>query len=291
MTPRHRVDTPRRTHGRRMPLTISVAVAVGCAATVWLGALGPRRADAEGGGGRVDGDEIIAEIDDPGRDGGGDGTAPNPDRCSWTSVTQIDPVTGRRQPVTRRLGSKTQVLMSFECAGPPPRSGRKWITRRNESGSGSSARRKLPAPDVSTAPRADMGVVNVGTWFWVSRAVWKPWSVTASVATPAGPVTVTTTARPSRLVLDPGDGSRPVACSGPGLAWTPAFGDRTPTSCMHVWRNASTAAPAGVYRAKLTIVWKVTWRSSLGVSGRLPDVRTSTPFLARVREIQAVAAR
>jgi len=276
-----------------MPLTISVAMAVGCAATVWLGALGPRQANAEGGGGRVDGDEIIAEIDERDRSGddGGNGGDANPDRCSWSSVTRIDPATGARQPVTRRLGSKTQVLMSFECAGPPPRSGRKWITRRNESGSGSSARRKLPAPDVSTAPRADMGVVNVGTWFWVSRAVWKPWSVTASVATPAGPVTVTTTARPSRLVLDPGDGSRPVACAGPGLAWNPAFGDRTPTACMHVWRNASTAAAAGAYRAKLTIVWKVTWRSSLGVSGRLPDVRTSTPFLARVREIQAVAAR
>lgn len=289
-----------RGSSRYLPLTVlgaAVVCALGTVCAVAIGVPAPlaARADvAQGDGsghGGVDGEEITAEVEAGGGtgSGGGGSSVPNPDRCSWKAVMRIDPSSGASTEVTRRIGSKTQVLMSFECLGPPARSGRKWITRA--TGGGSSARRRLPAPDVSTAPPPDRGVVNVGTWFWVSRSVWKPWSVTASVATPAGPVTVTTTARPSRLILDPGDGRPPVRCAGPGHAWNAAFGDDVRTGCMYTWRRASTALPGGAYRASLTIQWKVTWRSSLGASGRLPDIRTSTPFMAHVREIQAVASR
>lgn len=277
-----------------LPLT-SLALAMLCAlCAVTIGVLGPRSARADvgretgrgsGGHGGVDGEEITADVD---AGGGGSSTA-NPDRCSWKAVKRVDPASGARIEVTRRIGSKLQVLMTFDCLGPPARTGRKWITR--SSGAGASARRRLPAPDVSTAPPPQRGVVNVGTWFWVSRAVWKPWSVTASVATPAGPVTVTTTARPVRLSLDPGDGRSPVRCEGPGRPWNAALGDSVRTGCMYTWRRASTTLPGGAYRASMTIQWKVTWRSSLGASGRLPDIRTSTPFMVTVREIQAVAAR
>lgn len=271
--------------------------AVSALGTLTVGASGPQPALAEaargsgGGHGGVDGDEITAEVDAGGGAGHGSGgsSAANPDRCSWKAVMRIDPSSGASTEVTRRIGSKIQVLMTFDCLGPPARSGRKWITR--VSGGGASARRRLPAPGVSTAPPPDRGVVNVGTWFWVSRSVWKPWSVTATVATPAGPVTVTTTARPSRLILDPGDGHPPVRCAGPGRQWNAVFGDTVRTGCMHVWRRASTSMPGGAYRASISIQWTVTWRSSLGASGRLPDIRTSTPFMAQVREIQAVASR
>lgn len=269
------------------PRLSTMGLAVLCAlGLVAVGVIGPRSARADDGRGGIDGDEITAEID-----GSGGSSSANPDRCTWRSVTRTDPSGGAPRPVERRIGSKTQVLMTFECLGPPPRSGRKWITRVSTGGNGASARRRLPAPDVTTAPPADRGVVNVGTWYWVSRAVWKPWSVTAGVVTPAGPVTVTTTARPFRLILDPGDGRGPVSCTGPGRPWTPAFGDDARSACMYTWSRASTSLPGASFRAALSIEWKVTWRSSTGASGRLPNIRTSTPFMARVREIQAVAAR
>lgn len=279
----------------RVPLTTSsrwtsprITVAICTMAILTLGGLGPRgvRADDSESRGGVEGDEITADAV-----GGGNPT-PNPDKCSWRSVTRPNPATGGDEAVTRRRGSDEQVLMAFDCEGPPPRAGRKWITRRPASGgSRASARRRLPAPGVSLAPAPDRGVVNVGSWFWASRAVWKPWSVSATVVTPAGPVTVTTTARPSRLIFDPGDGHSPVSCSGPGTAWTAAYGDRLPSRCMYTYRRASTDRPGGTYAASLSIVWRVTWRSSLGAGGRLPDVHTTTRFPSLVREIQAIAAR
>lgn len=64
----------------------------------------------------------------------------------------------------------------------------------------------IPAPFGEFAPPARQGLINIGTWFWVSPLVWQPKSVTAWVPSPIGPIVVTTTATPYRLIFDPGDG-------------------------------------------------------------------------------------
>jgi hypothetical protein len=37
------------------------------------------------------------------------------------------------------------------------------------------------------------------------------------------------------------------------------------------------------------VTWRVTWRSSLGIAGRLPNVRTGSTMNARVLELQALS--
>jgi hypothetical protein len=47
----------------------------------------------------------------------------------------------------------------------------------------------------------------------------------------------------------------------------------------------------GVFRARLDVVWKITYRTNFGVSGQLPDVRLGGTHSMRVRELQAVVRR
>jgi len=149
----------------------------------------------------------------------------------------------------------------------------------------------IPAPFGEFAPPARQGVINIGTWFWVSSAVWQPKVVVAWVPTPTGPVTATITATPYKLVFDPGDGLFGLGkrtCVGPGLKWNNLFGDSTPSPCMYTYRHSSNVKPGGLFSATLSIVWRVTWRSNTGASGSFPDVTTSSLHQMRIREFQAL---
>jgi hypothetical protein len=140
-----------------------------------------------------------------------------------------------------------------------------------------------------TAPPSDKMVVTVGTWFWIPRAAWKPVSVTAWIPTQAGPISVTTTATPHTITYTPGDGRQPVTCAGPGTPWTPRAGDRTRSACMYTYSRASHNQRGRYFRAAMHVTWRVTWRSSLGIAGRLPNVRTGSALNARVLELQALS--
>lgn len=140
-----------------------------------------------------------------------------------------------------------------------------------------------------TAPPSDKMVVTVGTWFWIPRSVWKPVSVTAWIPTKAGPISVTTTATPNTITYSPGDGKNPVTCKGPGTPWTKRIGDIAKSSCMYTYNRASHAQRGRHFRASMSVSWLVTWRSSLGIAGRLPSIRTQAPLAAHVLELQALS--
>jgi hypothetical protein len=140
-----------------------------------------------------------------------------------------------------------------------------------------------------TAPPADKMVVNVGTWFWVPRTAWKPISVTAYIPTSAGPISVTTTATPKNLTYSPGDGNDTVTCAGPGRPWTTALGDTADSPCMYTYSTSSRTRSRTTFRAQMSIKWAVTWRSSLGIGGSLPSIRTGMGLDAYVRELQALS--
>lgn len=140
-----------------------------------------------------------------------------------------------------------------------------------------------------TAPPSDKMVVTIGTWFWIPRAVWKPVSATAWIPTHAGPISVTTTATPHTITYTPGDGHRPITCKGPGTPWTARSGDRTKSSCMYTYTRASHSQRDRHFRATMHVTWLVTWRSSLGLAGRLPNIRTGSTMNARVLELQALS--
>lgn len=214
--------------------------------------------------------------------------------CRWRRVVGVDSLSGVYGPISRRMGDDMYLLVERLCVGPPPSSRQFWILDESSVSLATHASNEvvdnLPSPLVGLAPSAQKMVVNVGTWFWVSRAVWKPVSATAYLVTPEGVVWVRTTATPTRLVYSPGDGSGNVStCVGPGRRWRTSFGDRLASPCMYTYAHASDGMSRRRFSARIGIEWRVSWKSNFGIRGVLPSVRTSTPISVRVHEIQALA--
>ena len=222
-------------------------------------------------------------------------TTGEPSECDWSPSLPRD--SGRNQTygdeVEKNVGSILFRLYDRNC--PSENTSYHWIA---EVSSETIARNAaivaydlIPAPFGEFAPPARQGLINIGTWFWVSPTIWQPKSVTAWVPTPAGPVTATTTATPYKLVFDPGDsifGFGKKSCFGPGLQWSRIVGDHAPSPCMYTYRHSSAIESNGVFSATLSIVWKITWRSNTGAFGTLPDVTTSSSHQMRIREFQAL---
>ena len=213
--------------------------------------------------------------------------------CRWRHVVDVDSLTGVYGPISRKMGDTMYSLFERSCPGPPPVAKQFWVRDDSHTALATRASRRvvanLPQPIVGTAPAPLQMVVNVGTWFWISKELWKPISVTAYLPTPQGIVWVTTTATPSRTLFTPGDASRrTVKCTGPGREWKPQFGDRAISPCMYTYTHASIGSTTRTYSARIGIEWKVSWESNLGASGTLPSVRTTLPISVRVREIQAL---
>lgn len=147
----------------------------------------------------------------------------------------------------------------------------------------------VPTIDDGYSPAPFDGLVKTPTWFWVNPVLWRPVSVTASVPTPRGMLSVTTTATPSTLRFQPGD--RPnniVECDGPGWAWVPLAASMAASDCNYEYLDPSFDRPNGVYRARLDVVWEITWRTNTGASGQLPNLRTGSGQPIRVREMHAL---
>lgn len=136
----------------------------------------------------------------------------------------------------------------------------------------------LSPPVVGMSPSSSQDqLVNVPTWLWVDRSVWRQVSASAS----AGGVRVTTSATPTRVVWDMGDGGA-VACDGPGTAYDPSRPAATPT-CAYTYRRPTERAVVIA-----TIEWTVRWTSTAGASGDLGVVRRSSSVPVRVAESQAI---
>lgn len=243
----------------------------------------PALAGADGGG-SVDGDSIEARVSF-------DSDAADRPGCSWSPVTGVDPVSGsmREMPTIRRVGQVTETLYERSCGTAHSLH---WVrddtTQRMAAHSQQWVSRLIPSLITRTAPPADKMVVNVGTWFWVPRLLWKPVRVTATIPTQAGPIIVVTTATPTVLSYSPGDGSPESSCRGPGAPWNRSIGDSAVSPCMHTYAAASHRRPSGLYNARFTIHWEVRWTSNLGVGGRLPTVRIGLGLKVRVLELQAL---
>ena len=237
------------------------------------------RSGAGSGSGSTDGENIEAEVrfDAP----------PASDGCEWEAVNGIDPVTVE----SGNAATAKETLFYKACDNKIV--GYQWIrtdapTRVAQS-AGKKVSKLVPSLLMRTAPSADRMVVGVATWFWMPRSLWKPISVTAWIQTPGGPVSVTTTATPHNLIYAPGDGRSSVTCAGPGRVWTASLGDRASTSCMYTYKSASHTQSVRNYNAKMSVQWKISWRSSIGLRGTLPSITTGLPIKVQVREMQALA--
>ncbi len=146
------------------------------------------------------------------------------------------------------------------------------------------ARLPVPAPRVRTAPpRRNAGLVGLPEWFWAVN--WRSLSGRAS----AGAVWARVNALPQRMTIEPGDGSHPVECAGPGATYDrskPAVSQRT--RCSHTYARSSATQSRGAYRVRVTVVWGGTWTGSDGSGGVLPPRSRSASFQLRIAEAQGL---
>jgi hypothetical protein len=102
-----------------------------------------------------------------------------------------------------------------------------------------------------------IGLVGMPTWMWVAQPsanTWGPITRTAS----AGGVTVTATAKVSKVVWSMGDGSS-VTCTSPGTPYQDSYGKRSSPECGHTYTRTSLGQPGDAYHVSATSYWVVTW--------------------------------
>jgi hypothetical protein len=134
----------------------------------------------------------------------------------------------------------------------------------------------LPAIRVNPVPPAAQ-LVYLPTWLWLDGSSWGAKSATAAVPG----LSVTATAKPSRLVFSTSDGAT-VSCPGPGTAWT-AGKDPNAASpdCGHTYTRP------GSYALTATVTWQVGWAGG-GRTGTVPDLITTSTITLNVTESQAL---
>lgn len=267
--------TIRGTTLRRVLLAIVSLVCFGLAV--------PKMARATDAG--VDGDHIYAGVSY--------GSYESYERCSWVRPITIHEQGVSPSIITREWQGLTWSLYICEIDGD---SEFVWLpdvsSEHIAESSRSVVRELIPMLTENFSPLPHRGVVKTPTWFWVNPLLWKPVSVTARVPTPRGILTVTTTATPETLEFSPGDGiGDTVECEGPGLPWTSYLPSFVDTECQYEYPVPSSVRSDGVYRARLDVVWEITWKTNVGASGTLPDVRIGATHSLRIRELQAVVRR
>lgn len=130
------------------------------------------------------------------------------------------------------------------------------------------AQLRVTPPAAETNPPNGQTVINVPTWLWVNN--WQPISASASAAG----VTATATATPLEISWNPGDGSRPIRCAGPGTPYNPSRPARAQsTNCSFTYTRS-----VGAFTITATQHWQLTYTATNGQSGNLGTV-TSTATL------------
>lgn len=137
-----------------------------------------------------------------------------------------------------------------------------------------------PSPVVRTNPDAGSHLVNFDAWFWVEEADG------GSASATAGPVSVTVSAAPAHMLVDPGDGTTPFECATPGTAYDtsrPAAGQQS--DCTHTYTTA------GTFTSTVTVVYDVSFSSNVGAGGGLGSIERDGSATLTVHESQAVVTR
>jgi hypothetical protein len=141
----------------------------------------------------------------------------------------------------------------------------------------------LLGPDVASPRAAGKYTVGVPMWMWVNQSATTYGPNTASAS--AGGVTVTATAKVSKIVWQMGDGTS-VTCNGPGTPYQASEGMTPSPTCGHVYSATSAGAQNGKYPVTATSTWTINWQGG-GQAGQLTEVRQTNVQVA-VGEVQVV---
>lgn len=217
--------------------------------------------------------------------------------CSWSLESAYDSSSGSgsSDAITMVIGGIEYVFYTRTCGSLW---GSVWVPRISISQLAKQAalmvRAQLPAPNLRMAPAPGSAVVRVGTWFWVDSSWWHPISATAWIPTPDGVLWSTATAVPTTITFATEDSTantgitEEASCVGPGLDWNVGWGDQLHSSCSYTYRHASTTQAGGVFSARASVDWSISWTASTGEGGDLPDWRSTAPLSIRVQELHAL---
>lgn len=205
---------------------------------------------------------------------------------TWYYLSCID------WPVGQALGSIT----TFVAAGQQVQQliSPQMLAEQAESG----IQLEAPPTQLSPMPSADQWeFVNVPTWAWVPASSWIPLHATAA----AGPVVVTATATPEKMVISYQDGTaqKSVTCTGPG---TPYSDDLAQTEdpqqplraaspdCGWIYQNSSSGASKELEPVSASVTYDVSWTvTGAAGGGDLGLLRSpATTYQVKVGEVQAL---
>ncbi|MFI0950600.1 hypothetical protein ACH4Q9_31745 [Streptomyces sp. NPDC021086] len=149
---------------------------------------------------------------------------------------------------------------------------------------------RVPSTEVELAP-ANSTKVNLPTWAWLDTTEFKPVSVTASV--PLLGLSATTTAEPISMKITPGtDDAVTYPASGQceirdgqiGEPYEKGKANETPPCGVKYLRSSG----GGSYKLQATVTWKISWTSTTGAGGNLPNGEFGADQDVVVQEVQAV---
>ncbi|MEU3090724.1 ATP/GTP-binding protein [Streptomyces massasporeus] len=141
----------------------------------------------------------------------------------------------------------------------------------------------LLGPDIASPRAAGKYTVGVPMWMWVNQSATTYGPNTASAS--AGGITVTATAKVSKIVWKMGDGAS-VTCNGPGTPYQASEGMAQSPTCGHVYSKTSAGAKNGKFPVTATSTWTIDWQGG-GQAGQLTEIRQTNVQVA-IGELQVV---
>ncbi|MEG9553065.1 ATP/GTP-binding protein [Streptomyces baarnensis] len=143
----------------------------------------------------------------------------------------------------------------------------------------------LKAPAIGITPKpGGKGVVGMPVYLWTQKGPETYGPNTASAS--AGGITVTATAKVSRIVWQMGDGQT-VTCTTAGTPYKAAYGKAPSPDCGHRYNAPSSTTDSGTYHVTATSTWTIGWEATSGQTGQLTEVRDSAVDIT-VAEVQVL---
>lgn len=142
----------------------------------------------------------------------------------------------------------------------------------------------MHGPAIGTAPKTGgLTLVGLPVWMWttVSKQTWGPQTVTVT----ADGMTLTATAKATKIVWNMGDGNS-ITCDNPGTMYQTSYGAASSPTCGYTYDTSA------VYHVTATAYWMVTWTASeLGIqisegTATPPPVQSATTV--HVGELQVL---
>lgn len=144
----------------------------------------------------------------------------------------------------------------------------------------------LRGPQIGITPKpGGKGVTGMPVYMWTETGPETYGPNTASAA--AGGISVTATAKVSKIVWSMGDG-KTVTCTTAGTPYKAEYGKKPSPDCGHRYDKPSSTTGSGTYKVTATSTWSIDWQVTGGAqAGQLTEVRTSSVDI-NVAEVQVL---